>query len=149
MSRYLYGMLNILDTQRVNYNLVASRNLMQKLPKLPIPTLQDTLNKYLKSVKPFLNLDELKNTEDVIKQFGTENGFALQEYLIYKAEKLENWLSDWWLNAAYLDFRSSVVVWSSPGLIFPIENFKSEDDRVAYTSKLILAALDYKQQIYE
>lgn len=122
---------------------------MQKLPRLPVPPLMETLNKYLKSVKPFLSENELKKTEELVEKFGSENGRKLQEYLVYKADKSESWLADWWLNAAYLDFRSPVVVWSSPGLVFPMEDFKNEDDRIAYTSKLILAALDYKQQIDE
>lgn len=141
------SILSALDTQRVNYNVVATRNISQNLPKLPLPELEDTLKKYLKSVQPFLNQDELQKTEELIKKFPGQNGNKLQQLLAEKAQKTENWLADWWLNAAYLGFRSTVVIWSSPGLVFPFQKFNSEKDRIVFAAKLILAAVDYKLQI--
>lgn len=116
----------------------------QNLPHLPVPTLQQTLDKYIVSVQPLLTPTEFEKTKSVVKDFQNGIGKKLQELLTARAKKTENWLADWWLNVAYLEYRDPVVVYSSPGLVFPFQNFKNENDRLQYTAKLILAAVDYK-----
>lgn len=119
----------------------------QNLPAYPVPKLEQTLQRYLDSVEPFLNEQELKTTKEVIKKFGSGVGQKLQDLLVQKAKNTNNWLSDWWINVAYLAYRDPVVVFSSPGLVFPFQEFKSENDRLSYTAKLILASIDYKSLI--
>lgn len=111
---------------------------------MPVPPLQKTLEKYLKSVEPFLNEQELKKTKEVVNNFSSGVGQKLQELLVKKAKTTDNWLSEWWINVAYLEYRDPVVVFSSPGLVFPFQKFSSEKDRLSYTAKLILASIDYK-----
>lgn len=116
------------------------------LPRLPVPQLDDTLNKYLKTVKPLVTDEEFHLTEEIVKKFGASEGIAhrLQNKLINRAEATENWLSDWWMNAAYLDCRGPLVVWSSPGLVFPLQEFRTLDDQLNFAAKVIAGTLDYK-----
>lgn len=116
----------------------------QNLPHLPVPKLEQTLQKYITTVKPHLNENEFKNTLELIKKFENGVGSKLQKLLVEKALHSDNWLADWWLNVAYLEYRDPVVVYSSPGLVFPFQDFQNEADRVVYAAKLILAAVDYK-----
>ncbi|KAK3881695.1 hypothetical protein Pcinc_013879, partial [Petrolisthes cinctipes] len=58
-------------------------------------------------------------------------------------------LADWWINAAYLDCRGPVVVWSSPGLVFPLQEFKTLDDQLNFAAKVIAGTLDYKIMVDE
>jgi len=51
------------------------------------------------------------------------------------------------LSTAYLEYRSPVVIFSSPGLVFPVEDFKSKEDQLRYAAKMIFGALLYKQSI--
>ncbi|KAJ8965293.1 hypothetical protein NQ314_004222 [Rhamnusium bicolor] len=120
------------------------------LPSQPVPKLSQTVEKYIKSVEPFLNETELNNTKKKLNEFCAENGVGprLQKLLEERAQTCENWLADWWTNIAYLEYRDPVVVYSSPGLIFPFECFENETDRLTYAAQLILAAVDYKQAIY-
>lgn len=118
-----------------------------KLPSLPVPPLDKTLDKYLKSVEPFLNEQELNRTKEVVKKFGTGVGQKLQDLLVKKASNTDNWLSDWWINVAYLEYRDPVVLFSSPGLVFPFQKFNNENERLSYAAKLILASVAYKLQI--
>lgn len=119
------------------------------LPRLPVPKLGQTIEKYVKTVTPFLSENELKNTQRLLKEFSSENGIGptLQQLLVKRAENSENWLADWWLNVAYLEYRDPVVVYSSPGLVFPFEDFENENERLVYTANLILAAVKYNIQI--
>ena len=119
------------------------------LPRLPVPSLQQTIDKFLLTAKPHVTDAEFAATTELARKFASKDGIAtkLQNLLIEKAQNSENWLAEWWLYAAYLDFREPVVVYSSPGLAFPLQNFKNESDFLTYTAKLILAAYDYKLQI--
>ncbi|KAF5291724.1 hypothetical protein FQR65_LT11418 [Abscondita terminalis] len=122
----------------------------QNLPKLPVPKIEDTVSKYLTSVRPFLNNDEYCNTERIANEFKcSETTRALQKFLEERASCKVNWLEDWWLNSAYLGYRSPVMIYSSPGQSLPFQEFKSEDDRLCYTSKLIAAAASYIMLIRE
>lgn len=64
-----------------------------------------------------------------------------------RAEKHTNWLEEWWLNTAYLEYRDPVVVFSSPGLVFPFRIFNNKHEQLQYAAKTLLAALDYKELI--
>ncbi|KAL3281380.1 hypothetical protein HHI36_004590 [Cryptolaemus montrouzieri] len=114
------------------------------LPSLPVPKLKQTLSKYLKSVEPFLNRYELTDTRNIVKKFEDNEGPVLQCYLEKRAENCENWLSEWWDNTAYLEYRDPVTVYSSPGLVYPLQQFANEAERLTYAAKMILGAIDYK-----
>lgn len=139
----------IIQEQNVSINRVSTRFYTQNLPKLHVPTLQQTLEKYLVSAKPFVNNDELAETQKKIKEFIKEdsNGQKLQRLLEEKAEKSDNWLADWWVNAAYLAYRDPVVIFSNPGQTFPIVDFLTENDRLNYAANVVLGAVDYKGKI--
>ncbi|KAL4704063.1 hypothetical protein ACJJTC_001985 [Scirpophaga incertulas] len=120
---------------------------IQNLPRLPIPKLSDTLAKYLKSVRPHLSDKEFSNTISLVKNFEKYEGKKLQSLLERRAEKHLNWLEDWWLNTAYLGYRDPVVVYSSPGLVFPLRKFATQTDQLEYAAKTLRAALEYKTLI--
>lgn len=117
------------------------------LPHLPVPKLEDTTEKFLKSAKPFLSNDELFSTIKLLDRFKSGVGKELQALLEKRASQHENWLSDWWLKTAYLQYRDPVVVYSNPGMVYPCECFQNEEDRLEYTAKFILAAMSYKSDI--
>ncbi|KAB0353786.1 hypothetical protein FD755_023519 [Muntiacus reevesi] len=75
------------------------------LPSLPVPSLEESLKKYLESVKPFANEEEYKNTEAIVRKFQNGIGEKLQQKLLQRAKGKRNWLEEWWLNVAYLDVR--------------------------------------------
>jgi carnitine O-acetyltransferase len=119
----------------------------QNLPKLPVPKLNDTLTKFLNSAEPHLTPDRFENTKNVVREFGKSGGIGekLQKLLEKRAETTENWLSDpksnWWLNCAYLQYRDPVVVWSSPGLVFPHRKFNSIDDKIKFSARVVQCEL--------
>ncbi|KAF4522335.1 hypothetical protein B566_EDAN011336 [Ephemera danica] len=119
------------------------------LPRLPVPPLQLTLQRYLRSVKPLVTGEEYKVTQELANKFAVPGGLGekLQKLLEAKAATTESWLADWWLNSAYLDFRLPVVVYSNPGLVFPFRRFSNTSDQLAHAAKLISAALDFKTKL--
>lgn len=115
----------------------------QNLPRLPVPKLNDTLRKFLDTAEPHLTPERFENTKNVVREFGKTGGIGekLQKLLEQRAETKENWLSDpssnWWLNCAYLSYRDPVVVWSSPGLVFPKRKFVTVEDKIEYAGQVI------------
>ncbi|XP_036614976.1 peroxisomal carnitine O-octanoyltransferase [Trichosurus vulpecula] len=75
------------------------------LPSLPVPSLDESLKKYLDAVKPFANEEEYKQTEEIVRKFQNGIGEKLQQKLLERAKGKRNWLEEWWLNVAYLDVR--------------------------------------------
>ncbi|KAF6085644.1 carnitine O-octanoyltransferase [Phyllostomus discolor] len=75
------------------------------LPSLPVPSLEESLKKYLESVKPFANKEEYKKTEEIVQKFQNGIGEKLHQKLLERAKGKRNWLEEWWLNVAYLDVR--------------------------------------------
>lgn len=117
------------------------------LPQLPVPPLEQTLTKYLRSTLP---LQASEETEAVTKAAvdaaltGKDAQFmnTLQERLIHRAsaEGRESWLSDWWLSAAYMSYRDPVVPFSSYFYLHkPDPNAKTGVVRGAQLLKAMLA----------
>ncbi|XP_053380411.1 carnitine O-acetyltransferase-like isoform X2 [Mercenaria mercenaria] len=119
------------------------------LPKYPVAPLEQTMKKYLKSLEPLLSEEEYRHTEKLCKEFQNGVGKTLQNKLLERAEKRDNWLSDWWRSVAYLGFREPVVINSNPGVLFPKADYNDIQGQLTYASRLIAGLLDYKVMIDE
>ncbi|XP_068104580.1 carnitine O-acetyltransferase isoform X2 [Hyperolius riggenbachi] len=118
------------------------------LPQLPVPPLQQTLNKYLLALKPLISQEEWDHTHKIVEDFRTSGvGERLQKGLERRAKKTENWLSDWWLQTAYLEYRLPVVVHSSPGVVLPKQDFTDRQGQLRFAAKLIEGVLDFKSMV--
>ncbi|KAJ6654630.1 hypothetical protein lerEdw1_006783 [Lerista edwardsae] len=119
------------------------------LPTLPVPPLQQTMDRYLSALEPIISEEELNHTRELVEDFRKSGGVGerLQKGLERRAKKRENWLSDWWLKTAYLEYRLPVVVHSSPGVVLPKQDFLDRQGQLRFAAKLIEGALDFKTMI--
>ncbi|XP_048586991.1 carnitine O-acetyltransferase isoform X2 [Nematostella vectensis] len=119
------------------------------LPKLPVPALDDTMDKYLNAIRPLINDDDFENTQELVNEFRKKDGIGeiLQEKLLEKAKKTDNWMAEWWDNIAYLDVRVPVVINYNPSCTFPKENFSDRFDFIRYSTRLIRTVLKFRQMI--
>ncbi|EIE80953.1 hypothetical protein RO3G_05658 [Rhizopus delemar RA 99-880] len=119
------------------------------LPKLPVPALSATLQKYLQSVRPLLNDAEFKKTEEAVKNFEAPGGLGqeLQKRLLARANdpKVVNWMEEWWLDQAYMGYRDPVVVYVSYFFLYKDDKLRKLPAQRA--AALATAALEFKQQI--
>ncbi|SPC63476.1 probable carnitine O-acetyltransferase, mitochondrial precursor [Ustilago sp. UG-2017b] len=89
------------------------------MPHLPVPALEQTLQKYLRSTVPHQTKDSLAKTEQAVQSAlsGADAKLVqtLQQRLEDRATKegRENWLSEWWNDAAYMAYRDPVVPYVS------------------------------------
>lgn len=119
------------------------------LPGLPVPPLQQTCERYITALEPIVEVDELKHTKELVEEFQKAGGVGerLQRGLENRARNTDNWLSEWWVQVAYLDYRMPVVVHSSPGLVLPRMNFSDKQGQIRFAAKLIAGVLDFKTMI--
>lgn len=63
------------------------------LEPLPLPSLEDTLERYYQSLLPFGTEEELKNSRGIIENFKNGIGKKLHSLLEQRAKKEKNWVS--------------------------------------------------------
>lgn len=76
-----------------------------ELPPLPLPSLEETLDLYVKTCEPLLTAQELEHTKAVCHDFLNGVGPQLQAILQERADSERNWLEEWWETFAYLQPR--------------------------------------------
>ncbi|PWA25535.1 hypothetical protein CCH79_00020787, partial [Gambusia affinis] len=135
----------------VSATRVAGRYLSHQrgLPSLPVPPLQQTCERYITALEPIVEAEELSRTRRLVQQFQEAGGVGerLQRGLEKRGRDTENWLSQWWVQVAYLEYRLPVVVHSSPGLVLPRMDFRDKQGQIRFASKLIAGVLDFKTMI--
>lgn len=119
------------------------------LPRLPVPSLEETGRRYLKSVHPLLSESEYAHTKNAVEAFirpGGE-GQPLQERLLARAAdpKIKNWLSEWWNNAAYLGYRDPVVPYVS--YFYSYRDDRSRRNPAKRAAAITTSALEFKRQV--
>lgn len=80
------------------------------LPTLPLPTLDETLRRYLRSVRPLYDDEEYHRMEVLAEEFTQTVANKLQRYLWLKWLISTNYVSDWWERFIYLSGRSPIMV---------------------------------------
>lgn len=87
-------------------------------PRLPIPDLAETIQRYLTWVRPLLSEEAYQHTQETAAAFLTHEGPELQQALRTFSDGLPhgNWLIDDWL-AAYLGERRPLPLASNVGFV--------------------------------
>lgn len=90
------------------------------LPSLPVPPLEQTLEKYFRTTLPHQSKESLSKTEEAVQSAlkGKDSALfkTLQERLVQRSKDPEsdgNWLASWWNDAAYMGYRDPVVPYVS------------------------------------
>jgi carnitine O-acetyltransferase len=121
------------------------------LPRLPVPSLEETAKRYLKSVHPLLRSDEYSRTEVAVKKFLEPNSFArtLQKRLVARRDdpKHKNWIIDWWNDAAYLGCRDPLVPYIS--YFYSFRDDRGRRNPAKRAAAITTAALEFRRQVEE
>jgi len=136
-----------------------------RLPRLPVPTLQATLHRFMASNVPLLSASEYKTMMDKIRVFlddaasdaaGTVSGRALQMRLLRRAEQKPSWLLELWNELAYLTDRSPLPFFVSYFFGFDTAKLHStlntstldKNVQTMVASKLVCGVLQWYRSFY-
>lgn len=121
------------------------------LPRLPLPSLNNTINRYLKSIKPLCKSEQhYKDIERKAFDFKNGIGKRLQLYLHLKSWMSTNYVSDWWEEYVYLRGRQPLMVNSNyygidAILVCPSERQTSRAANLVYASIVFRRTIDRQE----
>ncbi|EDO28929.1 predicted protein, partial [Nematostella vectensis] len=115
------------------------------IPYMPVPNLDSTIAKYLESVEPVMDKDQLSRMKTLAAEFKATIGEKLQRYLVLKSWWSSNWVSDWWEQYVYLSSRAPLLINSNYYGVDSINHpTKLQSARAA---NMIFALIYYRKQI--
>jgi carnitine O-acetyltransferase len=121
----------------------------ESLPRLPVPSLEETATKYLRSVKAVSSEQEYAKTEAAVKEFIRPGsaGHKLQERLLARANdpQTKNWLTEWWNDLAYLSYRDPVVPYVS--YFYSYKDDKLRKNPATRAAFITTGVLEFKRQV--
>ncbi|XP_037036694.1 carnitine O-palmitoyltransferase 1, liver isoform-like [Bradysia coprophila] len=115
------------------------------LPTLPLPSLNDTVRRYLRSIRPLIHDADYQRITKEAQDFQTGIGKKLQRYLLLKRLWATNYVSDWWEQYVYLRGRSPLMV-NSNYHTFDVFKIPSRD-QTARAAGIIYEMLKFREKL--
>ncbi|KAJ6642115.1 Carnitine O-palmitoyltransferase 1, liver isoform [Pseudolycoriella hygida] len=94
----------------VTWNPPSLYSFQEALPRLPVPKLNETISRYLRSMRPLLNDTEHEALSRRADEFLNGIGKKCQWYLVLKSWWSTNYVTDWWDEFIYLRRRASLMI---------------------------------------
>ncbi|KAG0009720.1 Carnitine O-acetyltransferase mitochondrial, partial [Entomortierella chlamydospora] len=135
-----------------------------ELPSLPIPPLDQTLDRYLESVRPLATDLEYENTVAAVEEFrrdshenesGQDQGqgqgqgrsldLRLREHALGCERRKTSWLAEWWDDWAYFSHRDSSTFFVN--YYFGFQDDPRMPTQTARAALLVSLALEFRQLI--
>ncbi|XP_028177897.1 carnitine O-palmitoyltransferase 2, mitochondrial [Ostrinia furnacalis] len=135
LSKY-YSKHSVVDVdyQYMQKSRVPTMHFQKSLPRLPIPELQKTGERYLNALKPLLTSEQLAEAERRTADFVTKDAKILQEKLLAKdkANKHTSYISEYWFDL-YLRDRAPLPINYNPLIVH------QNDTKIDYNNQLVRA----------
>jgi len=119
----------------------------ENLPKLPVPKLEATASKYLRSVKPLIDDAAFQRTTNIVQEFVQGKGQELQKRLEARAAQpgMKNWIAEWWDDYAYMSYRDPVVVYVN--YAYMLRDDRRRKTAPTRAAALIRGILQFREQL--
>ncbi|TWU74922.1 hypothetical protein ED733_004585 [Metarhizium rileyi] len=112
------------------------------LPKLPIPDLSSTCDKYLEALGPLQTPRERAETELAVREFLSTDGQELQEKLQKYAQGKTSYIEQFWYDS-YLNFDNPVVLNLNPFFLLEDDPTPARNNQVTRAASLVVSALEF------
>ncbi|KAA1249472.1 choline/carnitine O-acyltransferase [Mycobacterium simiae] len=119
----------------------------QVLPRLPLPTIDETLQTFIASVDPLLDdagRAEVRCAADTFR--GSAVAARLQGRLEERRARLENWVTDYWERYAYLIDRRSLL-YSTGYAVDAATLARPGVSQLQRAAMLLVALLDFRRRL--
>ncbi|KAG9293681.1 hypothetical protein G9A89_019018 [Geosiphon pyriformis] len=129
---------------------VASGNVLKKktyeyqdkLSKLPIPPLEQTLQRYLSVLKPLQSSKKHEETIVAVEKFLESDGPVLQEKLKTYANDKSSYIEEFWYDS-YLSYSDSVVLNLNPFFVLEDDPTPARNNQVVRAASLVVSSLKF------
>lgn len=133
-------------------------DLQSSLPRLPVPQLEATVPKYLKSIEPYCATQEAYDKHrDLVLDFAKTVAPSLQAALLERyttsvppsqfsdKQEVYSWLERWWSDYAYFLYRDSVLINVTYGMTY--EDLPSPVTKLQRAAQLASILLGLKREL--
>lgn len=105
--------------QFIQKSIIPTMHFQQSLPRLPVPELKLTCQRYLKAQQPLLSKDDYLKTKENVENFEQHDGNVLQDMLKKKNDLNKNtsYITKDWFDM-YLTDRTPLPINYNPLLVF-------------------------------
>ncbi|KAF4123609.1 hypothetical protein GMORB2_6310 [Geosmithia morbida] len=117
-----------------------------KLPKLPIPDLEHTTERYLKALKPLQSAREHLETQNAVYDFLHNEGPDLQEKLKTYAQSKTSYIEQFWYDS-YLNYDNPVVLNLNPFFLLEDDPTPARNDQVTRAASLVASSLEFVRAV--
>lgn len=117
-----------------------------KLPKLPIPDLESTTEKYLEALKPLQSSREHGDTKQAVEEFLRMEGPELQEKLKSYAQSKTSYIEQFWYDS-YLNFDNPVVLNLNPFFLLEDDPTPARNNQVTRAASLVVSSLEFVRAV--
>lgn len=126
----------------------GNSNWTENLPKPPVPSLEQTIGRYLSGLEPVIPAPQFEQTKRTAENFLNEGeGERLQKLLTEYAAHSDNWITDFWLDDMYMCNPIPLLVNSNPFFLLPRQTFRCTSEMIHYAASIAHCALVFRQQI--
>ncbi|RZF36006.1 hypothetical protein LSTR_LSTR005822 [Laodelphax striatellus] len=138
------------NDQYIQKSIVPTFHFQKSLPRLPVPKLSDTCNRYLRAQRPILSDDEYSKTERFVRDFEKNDGARLQKELKDQDAKNSHtsYISKPWFDM-YLSDRSPLPINYNPFLVFTNNEDSRYNDQLLRATNLVVSSVRFLRSLRE
>ncbi|XP_062854480.1 carnitine O-palmitoyltransferase 2, mitochondrial isoform X2 [Trichomycterus rosablanca] len=147
-ARRKYSSKNGAGCEYLHRSVVPTMHYQKSLPRLPVPKLEDTIQRYLAAQQPLLNQEQYSKTEKLAQEFQNGTGKQLHEELVAqdKSNKHTSYISAPWFDM-YLSARESVVLNFNPFMSFNPDPKPEYNDQLVRASNMVCSAVRFMKTL--
>ncbi|XP_026315545.1 carnitine O-palmitoyltransferase 2, mitochondrial [Hyposmocoma kahamanoa] len=132
------------DYQYLQRSKIPTMHFQKSLPRLPIPELSKSGERYLNALKPLLTSDQYSEAERRTNEFLVKEGKSLQKKLIAKdkVNKHTSYISEYWFDL-YLRDRLALPVNYNPLIVFQNDVRPEYNNQLVRSTNLLISAVRF------
>ncbi|XP_018578914.1 carnitine O-palmitoyltransferase 2, mitochondrial [Anoplophora glabripennis] len=136
------------DYQFMQKSKIPTMHFQQSLPRLPIPKLDLTCERYLAAQRPLLIDEAYRKTEYNVNQFKSGPGKQLQDLLknYDRQNKHTSYISEFWFDT-YLRDRKPIPINYNPMLVIHKDERPEYNDQLIRTTNLVISSLRFYKSL--
>ncbi|BES91094.1 Carnitine O-palmitoyltransferase 2 [Nesidiocoris tenuis] len=136
------------DYQFIQKSSVPTLHFQPSLPRLPVPTLEKTCERYLRAQRPLLDDNQFKEVEKLTSEFREGEGTSLQKELIDqdKRNRHTSYIAKPWFDM-YLSDRRPLPINYNPFLVFINDPKKDYNTQLIRSTNLLISSLRFMKSL--